>query len=311
MNGKNIVEKFGIQVEEEPVSIYPFSPVYRVTYAEKEVIVKRTQRPIERARNLMRYTHALREKGVNVVTPVFMNCDNPQMIDEDTYVVYPFIEGRIYSGKDLEIYQAGQLLGQIHSHSPAENLYMLKEYEVYDFTVDEVTESVEKIDKNASLHKVNVDNKKLKEKLIHIVQQQEALKNSGIPFVSTPFDLKANNLIYTPEPYFIDPDNAMWVPRLFDVALALLLFHNEHKTAPDSVFTPAQWQRFLQGYQEYVTFTAAELYYWEKALEHIFLDEVMWLMAETEEDWANPKQRNLFTSLLQRLFDSSQYKLAF
>ncbi|MET3698706.1 spectinomycin phosphotransferase [Bacillus oleivorans] len=311
MNGKMILKKFGLHVEEEPVSIYPFSPVYRVTYGERLVIVKRTQRPFERAQNLMRFTLFLRDNGIKVVTPVPLNYDNPQTIGEDTYVVYPFIEGSMYSGKDSEIYQAGKLLGQIHIHLPEENLFRLKEYEVFDFKEEEVTKSVEEIEKNATLHNVEINKKQLEDKLIQIVQQQEVLKNSGIPYVSTPFDLKANNLIYTPEPYLIDPDNAMWVPRLFDLALALLLFHNEHKTAPDSVFTPNQWKQFLHGYNEYVAFTEAELYYWEKALEHAFLDEVMWLMAEVEEDWANPRQRNLFISLIQLLFDSSSYKLEY
>jgi spectinomycin phosphotransferase len=127
--------------------------------------------------------------------------------------------------------------------------------------------------------------------------------------VMTPHDYKANNLIYTPDPYLIDPDNAVCIPRIFDLALALLLFHNEMETAPDQVFTPKQWELFLKGYKEYVSLSALELRYWERAIEHVFLDEVMWLMAEVEEDWERDSQRKLFASLLALLEDKSAYRL--
>lgn len=43
--------------------------------------------------------------------------------------------------------------------------------------------------------------------------------------MAAPHDYKASNLVVVLEPYFIDPDNATWSPRIFDLALALLLFH--------------------------------------------------------------------------------------
>ncbi|MEB2301142.1 hypothetical protein LAV72_16110 [Lysinibacillus xylanilyticus] len=48
MNGKEIFNIFGFKVKEEPLSIYPYSPVYRVKCG---VVVKRTQR---RAKNAKR-----------------------------------------------------------------------------------------------------------------------------------------------------------------------------------------------------------------------------------------------------------------
>lgn len=309
MNGKKVLKKFGFSIEEEPISIYPFSPVYRVNREKDVVIVKKTQRPIERACRLMNYTTSLKENGIRVVTPVKLDIDNPQTIEEETYVVYPFIEGSTYSGQVAEIKEAGKLLGKIHLLSPEKNIFDLKEYNVYDFTKEEVTESIENIEKNAERHHFELDSNQLKQKLMSIVSQQEELKNCGLPHIITPNDFKANNLVYTPLPYLIDPDNAMWIPRIFDVALALLLFHNELTTAPDTVFTPDQWQLFLLSYKESVEWTDLEHQYWQKALEHVFLDEVMWLMADVEEDWANPSQRTLFKSLIDVLLDSSNYQL--
>ena len=55
--------------------------------------------------------------------------------------------------------------------------------------------------------------------------------------------------------------------------------------------------------------TKVEQAYWQKAIEHVFLDEVMWLMSDVKEDWANPPQRALFEELIKILIDTSSYSL--
>ncbi|MBT2217912.1 phosphotransferase [Virgibacillus dakarensis] len=306
MNAKDIVKRFGLQIKEEPVSIYPFSPVFRVPYQKGDVIVKRTQRC---AKCLINYTTSIKENGIQVVTPVPLATANPQKIGNDTYVVYPFIKGFTYSGKDQEIVEAGELLGRIHSLSPKENTFALAEYDVFDFTDDEVEESMQAIERSAEQHNIIIDSMEFKQKLLEIVRQQNIFKNSNLPSVATPHDFKANNLIYTPEPYLIDPDNAIWIPRIFDLALALLLFHNELSTAPDTIFTPRQWKLFLNGYKANVQLTNLEKEFWQEAIGHVFLDEVMWLMANVEEDWERVEQRKLFESLIKMLMDPVDYGL--
>ncbi|MEN2767855.1 phosphotransferase [Ornithinibacillus xuwenensis] len=306
MNGKLILHRFGFELNEEPTSIYAFSPVYRVRIDKQDLIVKRTQRKVD---SLLAYTSMLKKQEVNVVTPVPLKAKNPQQIDDTNFIVYPFIEGKLYSGKEEEIYEAGKFLGRIHQLSPNANVYELPEYDVYDFNQEEVEESVSSIDKLAKAEGVLVECELLQGKLLESVQRQSDLQEAGLIHVATPHDYKANNLIYTPEPYLIDPDNATWIPRIFDLALALLLFHNEHKDAPYRTFSPKEWRLFLSGYQTYVTLTDKEKSLWIHALEHVFLDEVMWLMAEVEEDWQNPAQKQLFISLLNLLYDSSGYKL--
>lgn len=305
MSGKEILNKFGFEVKEEPVSIYPFSPVYLVKDGEYDVIVKRTQR---KAHEVMAYTAMLKDKGVNVVTPVKLQRDNPQKIEDTYFVVYPFIEGSVYSGKEQEILAAGRMLGHIHSLSPIANTYNLLEYNVYDFNQQEVEESMEKIIHFAEKYGVEID-VELKAKLLESVGNQNDLYHAGLTHVATPHDFKANNLILVPEPYLIDPDNATWIPRIFDLALALLLFHNEHDKAPDRIFTRAEWELFLSGYKEYITLTDQEKVFWQMAKQHVFLDEVMWLMAEYEEDWQNPSQKSLFKSLIRLMVGDAEYTL--
>lgn len=302
------MKNFGFEVEEEPISIYPFSPVYRLESSDGEFIVKKTRSPIMKAHRLMAFTNKLHNQGINVVIPEKISTGNPLVIDDTTYVVYPFINGEPYKGKDIEIKEAGKLLGRIHSLSSAENEFQLDVYDVFDFTEDEVKESFIKIVENATLNNSFIDSE-LEVRLLQAVRQQEVLEKVGLPSVATPHDFKANNLIYVPHPYLIDPDNAGWIPRIFDLALVLFLFHNELATAPDQPLTKKQWEIFLEGYKENVTLTENEIHYWTQALEHVFLDDVMWLMAEGKEDWENPLQRNLFSRLIQLLLNLEEYSL--
>ncbi|WP_026909188.1 phosphotransferase [Paucisalibacillus globulus] len=306
MNGTEILSKFGFKVTKEPQSIYPFSPVYRVKNGNQDVIVKRTQ---GRSDSVMSYTEMLKGNGINVVTPVRLKVKNPQKIKDENFVVYPFIDGTVYSGKEQEIFEAGQLLGKIHSLSPISNTYNLLEYDVYDFNRDEVIESIDAISNHTKKANIAIDLESLQEELLESVAYQDEIQRAGLPHVATPHDYKANNLILTPDPYLIDPDNATWLPRIFDLALSLLLFHNEHKCAPARVFTSEEWETFLDGYKMYATLTEQEKVFWEKAMRHVFLDEVMWLMAEYEEDWQNPAQANLFRSLIEILLDGSDFSI--
>ncbi|SES65793.1 spectinomycin phosphotransferase [Oceanobacillus limi] len=307
MTGKKIIQQFGFEEEDEPKSIYPFSPVYKVKAGDQDYIIKRTQ---TNYKGLINYTRMLSSEGIPVVTPVSLTEDNPQLIEDDAYVVYPFIHGSSYGAKKDKIYEAGKLLGKIHALSPAENQYGLGEYDVYDFNEEEVTESVEAIAKHATKFQADIDANKLQKKFIRIMENQNALKNAELPHVATPHDYKANNLIYTPSPYLIDPDNATWIPRIFDLALALLLFHNELESAPDRLFTPSEWRTFLSGYQSHIQLTEPEILAWKQAVEHVFLDEVMWLMAEFEEDWEQESQHGLFKQLIDVLYDNSSYTLS-
>lgn len=312
MKGKHILAMFGFDVQEEPQSIYAFSPVYHVKNETGDIIIKRTQSLLKHGNQLMNYINLLNQSGISVVSPISLPVENPQLIGDETYVAYPFITGKTYTSTKEEIFEAGRLLGRIHDFSPSRNTFDLLKYDVFDFNKEEVEESVQNMEKYSNKNGVQINSLLLKEKLLKAVSQQNELKNSSLPWVATPHDYKANNLIFTPAPYLIDPDNASWIPRIFDLALALLLFHNELESAPKRIFTLEEWSTFISGYGEVITLTELEKEYWEKALEHVFLDEVMWLMAEVEEDWFNPSQQKLFVSLIEFMTSAfDKYKLAF
>ncbi|REB07327.1 serine kinase [Sporosarcina sp. BI001-red] len=306
MSSIPILKRFGFNIETEQKSIYPFSPVYKIDH----YIVKRTQFPIERALNLVQYITYLERSSIDIVTPVKLSFNNPQQIEDECFVCYPFIEGVAYEGSDEQIIQAGELLGLIHSSSTIENRFQLEEYDVFDFNYQEVEEHIKEIEKFVEFYHVNIDTLQLKTLLNRAVENQVSIRNSTISWIDTPHDFKANNLIYKEKrPVLIDPDNAKWIPRAFDLALVMLLFHNELASAPNRVFTSDEWNLFLSGYLKHQTPSEEESAQWEAIVLHVFLDEVMWLMAEVEKDWKRTEQRELFVSLANVIANLEDYPL--
>ena len=124
--------------------------------------------------------------------------------------------------------QAGELLGRIHKLSSRDNVFKLEKYDVFDFYNHEVDDHIKvKLKIFVDSYSQILIPKFLRKSVYQAVYNQEYLKNSSLIWIETPHDYKANNLIYKDTPVLIDPDNAKWIPRMFDLALALLLFHNE------------------------------------------------------------------------------------
>ena len=141
---------------------------------------------------------------------------------------------------------------------------------------------------------------------IHLQQQTQRyfqhaaprMTATSLPVTNCSWDYKASNLIYHPTaPVLIDPDNGGRVPRTYDLAIAALLFHNEGK-GPSRVFTAAEWQTFLEGYDEHIQFNELEKNHWEDILLCAWMDEALWLLQDDEAGWADPKQSELLKSLL-------------
>ncbi|MEN1968088.1 aminoglycoside phosphotransferase family protein [Lentibacillus sp. N15] len=311
MSNEKVMRAFQFHVIDEPESIYPFSPVYKVKQDGKSYIVKRTQRPMARAKSVVKFIQHLKQYGVSVVTPVSLSVENPQQIDDVVWIVYPYIDGTTYTGKSQEVYEAGKLLGKIHSLSSMDNQYHLDNYDEFDFDMDEITKDVATIKQYAETRGIPVDDENLRDRLIGIMEKQETLEKLELPSVATPYDFKANNLIYNDQskPFLVDPDNATFLPRLYDLALTLLLFHNELTTAPARIFDVEEWGVFKQGYFEYVRLTDIEKTYWQDIVKHVYMDEVIWMMAEFEEDWDDSNQLGLLKTLLGFLDIVHKYNL--
>ncbi|WP_204249562.1 hypothetical protein, partial [Vagococcus silagei] len=155
------------------------------------------------------------------------------------------------------------------------------EYDAFDFESNEIESDFSTVKERLLATQSMIDTPYFGSLLKQTLLAQTDLKALSLPKIATPYDYKADNLVYlnSTTPYLIDPDNALFLPRIFDVALALLLFHNVLDTAPNHVWTPHEWQLFLEGYTQSVTLIPQEKSTWIKAVQHIFMDEVLWLLS--------------------------------
>ncbi len=135
MTHSDIVRAFGFQLPSDTLlsSISPDAPVYRLSQATGDWIVKRTQRPLARGRAVAAWTQMLAAQGLPIVTPARGFGDNPRAFTtsdpgDDVWVVYPFIAGSAYRGDPRQIAAAGNLLGAIHA-TRAEEDFGLKQSE--------------------------------------------------------------------------------------------------------------------------------------------------------------------------------------
>lgn len=294
-------------------SIYNYSPVFKCKLKNEYAIVKKTRKPVSRAQKLAKWERHLKSRGVNIVSPIKRRLKKSiTECNEEVWVIYPFIEGRQYDGSMQDIYEAGKLLGLMHELSQ-QNILSAKgfNWNIYDLEYrDEVTEDLEKIYEDIEDKEEKKQFEKLKNRMEALMESNyTGLKGLKLPYVDGCWDYKANNLVYKEngKPVLIDPDNAGRIPRIFDLALALILFHNEMETAPPRMFSVKEWDLFKEGYLEYVNITQEEKDIWNKYLLFVFADEATWSIMNFEEEKENERQYKFLKSLLK--FDEMKYKL--
>jgi Ser/Thr protein kinase RdoA (MazF antagonist) len=122
-----------------------------------------------------------------------------------------------------------------------------------------------------------------------IAETLPAIRDSALPFVADTIDFKASNLVYTATgPVLIDPDNADYLPRVLDLAIAALLFHNELETAPPRLFTQSEWDAFAQAYSGRVNLTDLEVELWPTALRYVISEWGTWTLVPPTSGTTGP-----------------------
>jgi spectinomycin phosphotransferase len=246
------------------------------TINDRKVIIKKTKKEGDRARKLISFQGSLINKGVSLVSPVLFKGEDHHMIEENRWVVYPFINGPHYTGNQDEIFRAGQLLGQIHMHSKDifTHGFSLSSYD--DEFIEEVLGDINTVNRDYKTE-FKYDQKSIKT-LIKEIDQYNLVHVDGT------WDYKGNNLIFGDKVTLIDSDNSGKIPRIVDLAIACLLFNTECKTAPNRLFTKDEWQVFLSGYKEHITLSSDEIACFPLLLELMFLDEGLYAVVDLEDD---------------------------
>jgi Ser/Thr protein kinase RdoA (MazF antagonist) len=319
MDHIEIARAFGFVVESAsfPDSLYSYSPVYRLSMDEKDWVLKKTAKDPKRAAAVRSWLASLTRNGCRVVSPERFPGENPRRFqiggDAEMWVVYPFIEGSPYIASDAQLRQTGRFLGELHCVDQKDfGLPQLQsivpiDSDVYEADKETILNCVRRAMPQLEEHaQQNLD--KFGE--LYFGRVLEELVSESFPQVNCTWDYKASNLIFPvgESPYLIDPDNAGFIPRIYDLAAAALLFHNDGILEKSQTLTPNQWQSFQQGYVEKIDLTEQERSRWHDVLLAVWMDEALWLLANHEEGWQDPRQEQYLAELL--LIDLNQFSLS-
>lgn len=288
MEGKTLVAAFPFDHPDEPVSLYDYAPVLRVRDRRGDWVLKRTGLVHSDGNAIGRWLTALRALAIDVVAPTAYLHPNPRRLDDGKeWVVYPFVSGTAYHATEGEIADAGRLLGRMHAADPREASALATYVEPVVRDAGWIETHLASAEDNMT--GVGADGRSLRTLALARLAVADPIK--GLPLAGCSFDFKAFNLVFSPRPTLVDPDHAARMPRLYDLAVALLLFHCDLPAAPGRLWTAREWAAFLRGYGQHIAFTAAELASWRKVLELAWLDQGVWLLGNWPEGWVDVKDR--------------------
>jgi Ser/Thr protein kinase RdoA (MazF antagonist) len=310
INHTAIIRAFDFQIDPQlaPESIYPYAPVFRLSNSAGQWIVKQTRKPLPQGQAIANWTRSLAAHGLRVVTPASGFGDNPRSFwdekgQEEVWVVYPFIQGEAYQGDLAQVRAAGDLLGRLHAAGLEETFGLKVSETVVPIEAEEIAQDIETVVQLVSQlfpEAAEAARTLLEERSYRYFQQAlPRLLETHLPLTNGSWDYKASNLIYETEtaPVLVDPDNGGRIPRAYDLAIAVLLFHNDG-VGPRRLFTEKEWKIFLEGYWQHSQLSEAEMACWADLLLCAWMDEALWLLRDHEAGWLDPGQSRMLLSLL-------------
>ena len=304
---QSLRESFALEfIEKESLS--PWAQVHRGrTRSGVEVVVKRTAATRQHAEAMAEWTRQLRDGGIATVVPVDLATPNPQEVtlmegeEPEWWVAYPFCDGSPYTGTVEQIAAAGDLLGRMHAMPVRPDLSVsLRQYRWPETSRDEVDDEVENLDGILERHGgAGAEQARGVVRALaarwweqSLLSLRAADKAESLPCAGVTSDYKASNLVFIgDDPVLVDPDNGGMEPRIFDLALAVILFHNECPSAPPRALTASEWSTFASSYLKHITLTERERELWPQALDHMLWEEGSWVLEDNDEDaWNDPRQ---------------------
>lgn len=277
-----------------PVSLYEYAPVFRVVDRNGDWVVKRTGLAHSRGEAIGAWLSSLSRTGVAVVAPVEYFTPNPRKLDDGfCWVVYPYVAGESYTASEEQIRDAGSLLGQMHAAERSETRGLCTHHTPILRSMEWLAPHERAA--SAQLRQAGYSDLKFRA-LIHDYSSA-AVPIVGLPLAGCSCDFKASNLIFAPQPVLVDPDHAARMPRLYDLAIAALLFHNDSPAAPARLWSTEEWKAFMSGYGRHIRLTPQEQSQWASVLRLAWLDQGVWLAGNFPEGWANAKEQKYLYDL--------------
>ncbi|HIY65950.1 MAG TPA: phosphotransferase [Candidatus Agrococcus pullicola] len=300
-----LARAFGL-TEIEPESLTPWATVLPGrSPGDRKVVVKRTADSRERAEAMAAWTTAAERIGVPIVAPLSLARNNPQRVGDEWWVVYPFIDGDRYRGGERDARAAGDLLGRIHAASFSRDITAaMRQYDFPDTSLADVETDLSTLSRilperlgDQAMPQVRDLGERWWNESLPVLRQADA--EAPLPRAALSSDFRATNIVYSAQGVvLIDPDNGGYEPRLFDLAMAVVLFHREADTAPARMFNAEEWFAFYSGYARHITLTDRERQLWPHSLRHMLWEEGTWVLEDTDAaGWADAREHGYLSDL--------------
>jgi len=306
---------FGFDRSVEMISLCPYAPVYRIRKEGADLVLKRTGYPRSSAGAIARWLYKLRERQVDVVAPVDGFEPNPRQVqpfDKWCWVLYPFVEGRPYSGSRADLQASGRLLGRIHAKGGDLGQDMLRLTGMPALDQQKLAARMAACAERLTQWRPDLL-KQFQDKAasqLEDIRRARPQKASTLPASACSWDFKASNLVFSGNAVatLVDPDHAGRLPRIYDAACAALLFHCDLQPSPAALWSSGQWSAFYQAYNEQVVWNPEEGAAWRQALTVAWFEEALWLLAHFSEGWEREGERQYLIDLA--LVDFERFRLS-
>lgn len=276
-------------------SLHPYSTVWRATVHAEEgdvaAVVKRTWS--RRQPQLETWQRALLADGVRTVAPlvppVTIEAQTDDGLELQTWVAYPELAGRPWDGSTSDLAHAGTLLGDMHRASEGLDIEGFPDFDWGSDAADSIAEDIEAVEASAAEHWQGADPSRWVDQLRAFPGMLHEMRQAPMAMPAS-VDHRASNLLFDDEgAAIVDLENASMAPRIFDLAVAVLLFPLEHEGSQGRALSRDEWLEFLDAYLERAPRLGdLERSMWPAAMTYMKLEWGTWHLTEgVERDPAN------------------------
>lgn len=270
-----------------------------------EAVVKRTWRNPE---PLEAWQRTLVARGIRTIAPVTPAVHVEADGGVETWVAYPWLEGRGWDGGSDDLVAAGALLGQMHRASHDLAIDGFARFEWGNPARESIDEDIEAIRASASEHWPHASVDRWVTQLDGFAALLEDMRQADLPQLPVSLDHRAANVVFDDAgALMVDLENAAFAPRTFDLAIAALLFPLEHTGAGGSALGSEEWSAFLGAYLGETQLTRQERDAWPAALTYMKLEWGTWHLTEGVE--AEPEGNLAYLEDLLTLDEHARFPL--
>lgn len=294
---------------DDEISLSPHSDVWAATvHGGPEPVAAVVKRTWSAPEPLEAWQRALVAHGIRTVAPLVP----PVAVDDEgettRWVAYPRLAGRTWDGGVDDLAAAGALLGRMHA---ASRDLAIDGFAPFEWGSDErasIDEDIEAIRAAVAEHWPHADPERWTTQLDGFAPLLGRMRSADLPELPVSLDHRAANVLLDDAgALMVDLENAATAPRLFDLAIAALLWPLEHEAAGGSALGAEGWTALRDAYLAESPLTPQERELWPEALTYMKLEWGTWHLTEGVE--AEPEGNLRYLEDLLTLDEAARFPL--